>query len=405
MVVDEKLLKNKDFVQAVYDYVNQGLLIPKPDNFTPSSRTPWGGHKIRELMQPLGIAATGDVIGEAWMLSAHKSFPNLFEIEFEGKVIDVPLWLMGQVVPEVMPRFLTKLLNSGSWLPFKEELKKNLEIAKQPEILDLNYHELHKALSTIECAKDLHQQMLTKNLSVQIHPDKAYCEQHPEKNWHSKTEAWVIIDAEEGAGLYLGLKEGITEDKMRKALEAGDDISEHLNFVPVKAGDTFFIPSGTPHAIGAGILLVEPQETSETTFRYYDWGRTDVSGKPRQLHVDDALAVTLWDTSRGQAFVKTLERKAQQKSVADKGNALCDNIVDEDEFILDRVHFNQGEAFEVKAMNSTQGLLVLKGAVNIYDEMNNKLLEVKQGQAFYVAKGVESYIFKASDQTSLIIAK
>ena len=161
MIVDEKLLDNPGFVKAIKDYVSKGLLIPKPGNFTPSSRTPWGGHKIRELMQPLGIPATGDVIGEAWMLSAHKSFPNLFEIDFEGQTIDVPLWLMGKVVPEVMPRFLTKLLNSGSWLPFKEELIKNLEIAKQPEILNLNYHDLHKALSTIESVKDIHQQMLT----------------------------------------------------------------------------------------------------------------------------------------------------------------------------------------------------------------------------------------------------
>ncbi|MBU0505525.1 MAG: class I mannose-6-phosphate isomerase [bacterium] len=364
MIVDEKLLDNPGFVKAIKDYVSKGLLIPKPGNFTPSSRTPWGGHKIRELMQPLGIPATGDVIGEAWMLSAHKSFPNLFEIDFEGQTIDVPLWLMGKVVPEVMPRFLTKLLNSGSWLPFKEELIKNLEIAKQPEILNLNYHDLHKALSTIESVKDIHQQMLTKNLSVQIHPDKAYCKKHPEKNWHSKTEAWIIVEAEEGAGLYLGLKEGTTEDKMRTALETGQDISDYLNFVEVKAGDAFFIPAGTPHAIGAGILLIEAQEVSETGFRYYDWGRTDASGKSRELQVEEALASTNW-----------------------KSQTIIRSIQDEEFFQVKSIYLNKEESCTNEKSDSLLGVILINGELEILDNQKNTHTTLKSGRSFYLTSG------------------
>ncbi len=110
-------------------------------------------------------------------------------------------------------------------------------------------------------------------LSVQVHP--------------VKTEMWYVLDAEEGATLVYGLKDGFDENKFRKALTDGK-AEELLNYVPVKAGDVFFIPQGLVHAIGKGILIAEIQENSNVTYRLYDYGRLQ-NGKPRELHVDAGL--------------------------------------------------------------------------------------------------------------------
>jgi mannose-6-phosphate isomerase len=120
-----------------------------------------------------------------------------------------------------------------------------------------------------------------ENLSVQVHPSAGYVTDHPDA--FLKSEAWYVVAAEEGAVIYKGVKEGVTPQQFAEAI-ADDTVVDLLIAVPVKVGDMHYLPSGTCHALGAGIVVAEVQTPSDTTFRVYDWGRAG-----RELHVDQAL--------------------------------------------------------------------------------------------------------------------
>lgn len=124
-----------------------------------------------------------------------------------------------------------------------------------------------------------------KNLSVQVHPSPDYAARHPDA--FLKSEAWYILDAEPGAVIYKGLKPHVTPEQFREALGQNTDeaVVPLLQAIPVQRGDCHYLPSGTCHALGAGLLVAEVQTPSDTTYRVYDWGRTG-----RQLHFEEALA-------------------------------------------------------------------------------------------------------------------
>ena len=126
------------------------------------------------------------------------------------------------------------------------------------------------------------------NLSVQVHPDDDYAMKV--EGEYGKTEAWYIMDCDEGAEIIYGFKKDITEEEFRKSIEE-NTLLGYVNRVKVKKGDIFFIEAGTLHAICKGILLAEVQQNSNTTYRVYDYGRLQ-NGKPRELHVEKALDVT-----------------------------------------------------------------------------------------------------------------
>ncbi|HWE93343.1 MAG TPA: type I phosphomannose isomerase catalytic subunit [Tepidisphaeraceae bacterium] len=126
-----------------------------------------------------------------------------------------------------------------------------------------------------------------EDLSVQVHPDKAYADMHPEA--HLKTEAWYVVEHSPGARLFKGLRPGSTAEGFRSAISSGT-VEEHLIAIPVKEGQCFYLPSGTVHALGAGILAAEVQTPSDTTFRVYDFNRVEpATGKTRMLHVEQAM--------------------------------------------------------------------------------------------------------------------
>ena len=127
-----------------------------------------------------------------------------------------------------------------------------------------------------------------RDLSVQVHPSDDYALKN--ENSFGKSEMWHIIDADEGAGLYVGLKENSSKEEIEKRLKNGT-ILEALNFVRVKPGDTYVINPGTIHAIGAGVRLIEIQQNSDLTYRLFDYNRLDKDGKPRELHIEKALKV------------------------------------------------------------------------------------------------------------------
>jgi mannose-6-phosphate isomerase len=128
-------------------------------------------------------------------------------------------------------------------------------------------------------------------LSVQVHPDDAHAQAMGQPR--GKTECWYVLEAEPGATIMLGLKPEATKDAVRAAIADGT-LEEWMEFVPVSVGDMVFVDAGTVHAIGPGVVLLETQQTSDTTFRMYDYGR------PRELHVEQALKVMKTQTAAGK---------------------------------------------------------------------------------------------------------
>lgn len=163
-------------------------------------------------------------------------------------------------------------------------------------------------------------------LSVQVHPDDRAVEKL--KMGHSKTECWYIISCEFNSCIYKGLKAGITKEQFAQSIKDGT-CAELLNKVPVKPGQCHFLPAGTVHAIGAGILLAEIQTPSDTTFRVFDWNRLQ-DGKPRQLHIEQALESIHFD------------QKAEELAVTTEGR-----LVDNNFFKIDKIISHAGTSEKI----------------------------------------------------------
>ena len=127
-----------------------------------------------------------------------------------------------------------------------------------------------------------------QDLSVQVHPSDGYALEHEHQN--GKTELWYVIDAEEGASLIYGFRHRVTEQILKNAVQT-DSLDKHLQKVDVHKGDVYYVPAGTVHGIGSGILLAEIQESSNVTYRVYDYNRLDKDGKKRELHFEKAVEV------------------------------------------------------------------------------------------------------------------
>lgn len=123
-------------------------------------------------------------------------------------------------------------------------------------------------------------------LSIQVHPNDALAKER--HHAYGKTEMWYVIDAEPDSYIISGFNRNITKEEYLVHLKAGN-VEALMNKVPAKPGDVFFIPAGRVHAIGKGVLLAEIQQTSDITYRIFDWNRVDKNGNPRQLHTDEAL--------------------------------------------------------------------------------------------------------------------
>lgn len=376
------------------------VLAPRADNFTPPSRTPWGGTVINFVKRDLGLSQPNAVVGESWEISDHPSFPNRFVLSVGGRPIEVNLKTLGQLFPELlygrrptdvapvgMP-YMVKLLNSGSWQESLEALEPLVGSLK-----GLSYHEIHQRLSQSQDPRvqDIHRQMVTRNLSVQVHPPAT--DPHLKPGEHSKTEAWAIVDAEPGAGIYLGLRENVTRAQFEDMLRRGQDVTPLLNFVEVKPGDVYFIPSGTMHAIGAGVLLLEPQETSETTYRVFDFGRRDAQGNPRQLHIDRAIAVTQWDGPRGNAALAALRRVPQALPASAGTTARAERLLKEDVFELRRITFSTGTTYGGDARQGVSSFTVLQGTVTV-EAAATPQGQFSQGQSFIVPHAVGQYTIR-----------
>lgn len=215
----------------------------------------WGGQSLKEYF-PTDL----EKLSEAWVLSAHKDGKStVIGGAYNGLALDEAIEKMGR----------TETLG-----------EKAAAFSFFPVLIKL-----------IDAAQ---------NLSVQVHPDDEYALRV--EGEYGKTEMWYVLDSKEGAGIYYGLKEKTSKEAFEAAIK-NNTLTDLLEFVEAKKGDCFFIPSGTIHAIGAGLTIAEVQQNSNTTYRVYDYGRLGADGKPRALHVAKALDVTTLD--RAPEIVKT----------------------------------------------------------------------------------------------------
>ncbi len=198
----------------------------------------WGGVKLRDKY---GKQTDKEIVAESWELSFHKDGPTRLE--------------NGKTLQETATA--AELGKNCEGFPFFPLLAKLID-AKQ-------------------------------DLSVQVHPSDSYALEH--ENSFGKTEMWYIVEADKGAGIYLGFKEDVTKAEYEEAIK-NHTLTDLLNFFEVKAGECYFIPSGTIHAIGEGCLICEIQQNSNLTYRVYEYGRKDKNGNERELHVEKALKVT-----------------------------------------------------------------------------------------------------------------
>ena len=294
----------------------------------------WGG---RRLIDDFGFESEADTAAEAWTLASHKDGTNIIlNGEHSGKTLSEVLNVWGYC--DTFP-LLIKLIDAHD------------------------------------------------KLSVQVHPDNGYAFKN--EGEPGKTEMWYIVDAEEGAELAYGFKEKISKAEFEERIRA-NTLTEVINFVPVKKGDVFFITAGTLHAIGSGILIAEIQQNSNTTYRVSDYGRLGADGKPRPLHIEKALDVTVTDKPTiPYGAVGEVENLpyGRLRSLSD-----C-------EFFTTQLLSLSGEV-EFKPDSDFLSLLVLSGTLTLSYE--NETLECKMGDSILIMKDTTA---KISGEAEIIISK
>ncbi len=224
------------------------------------------------------------------------------------------------------------------------------------------------------------------NLSVQVHPDDEYGLKNA--NSLGKTEMWYIIDAKPGAQLVYGLKDGVSNEEFAQAIKDGK-VEEKLNYVNVKKGDVFFIPSGLVHAIGSGILLAEIQQNSNITYRVYDYNRIGKDGKPRELHVNDALNVIV---NRNQDEIEKIQYSTGNKNANTLANCEYFNV---------EKHNIDGILNTSTDKKSFASLLCLGGQGEII--YNNERFAFSKGDSYFVPANLGD--FSISGNLEVIISK
>lgn len=205
----------------------------------------WGGTRLKT---EYNYETDKEKAAEAWVLSCHKDGSDIVE---NGE-------LAGKTLPEVLELWGDKAIGkNAAAFPYFPLLIKLID------------------------AKD--------RLSVQVHPDDTYALKN--EGEFGKTEMWYVVDCDEGAELIYGFNREVSKEEFERRIK-DNTLPEICNYVPVHKGDVFFITAGTLHAIGAGILIAEVQQNSNTTYRVSDYGRLGADGKPRPLHIEKALDVT-----------------------------------------------------------------------------------------------------------------
>lgn len=301
---------------------------------------PWG----RRDLSPFYDVQT-EPIGEAWF-------------HFEENIAINGL-LRGESIAGLMARYGKRLMGS-SWEPLLLQRRSAGDRREASESRPY-FPILTKLLFTEE------------SLSVQVHPDDEYALE--KTGGAGKTEMWYVVDAQPGARVALGLTEPLVGKALAAAALSGE-IENYLNWIPVQAGDTLFVEAGLVHALDAGLTICEIQQNSDITYRFYDWGRTDSAGKPRELHIEDAVACIRHD----------LQAEAGRSQ-----GRLAENPY----FVTDRLIWSSDLAYDPDPEH-VQLLIVTKGEGRICGE------PYRQGDAYLIPADSNGFRVEPTQATTVI---
>jgi mannose-6-phosphate isomerase len=227
-------------------------------------------------------------------------------------------------------------------------------------------------------------------LSIQVHPGDAFAATHEQAaGGRGKTEMWHILSAQPGAELLLGLKHGVNRAQFLDAL-AKNTIEDLFIHQPVHPGETYFVPAGTQHAIGPGMILCEVQEYSDLTYRVYDFGRINASGKTRELHLDKALEVTNFEGTRA-GKVPPLGLHSPDAKICLL--AACQF------FATERWDCDRTTAIESDP-KQFQLAIILQGSGKFYED--GVSMAYRAGQAWFLPASLPSIYLQPDEQTSLL---
>jgi mannose-6-phosphate isomerase len=242
-------------------------------------------------------------------------------------------------------------------------------------------------------------------LSVQVHPGDVLAAEL-EGEPRGKTECWYIVDAQPGAQLVYGFSEQTDAAGFRKALESGR-VKELLQYVDISPGDFIYVPAGTMHAIGPGILIYELQQTSDTTYRVYDWDRMGLDGKPRQLHVDKSMRATHFDVKP--------QAKVRYSELAESEGVSSATLIDGQYFWLKRTWFRQASTSRGAIMEQfkdrTSGdpmahsISVIKGSITLRSELKAfEPMTLALGQSVFMPAQIGAYRIEAPAEAQFLTA-
>lgn len=313
-----------------------------PLKFTPIYKDKiWGGNKIKTVLNK----DFGDLpnCGESWELSG-----------VEGNVSVVANgYLEGNTLEELIEVYMGDLVGDQVFDKF------GIEFPLLIKFIDAN-----------------------DDLSIQVHPDDKLSEKR--HNAFGKTEMWYVLQADPGSKLQVGFNQQVDAEVYLEKL-AKNQLTDILNFEEVAAGDTYFIPAGRVHAIGKGILLAEIQQTSDITYRIYDYDRRDSEGNPRELHTDlalDAIDFTIFPEYKTKAAVKANESVQLVQCPYFTTNVLqLTQVVEKD--------YNEQDSFVI--------FICLEGTVEIETESGSE--SITKGETILIPASIESVTLKPQDST------
>ena len=304
----------------------------------------WGGTRLHDT---LGKNSTTDTCGESWEISAVQGQISVVSNGF----------LKGNNLQEIIEVYMNELLGDHVYERF------GLEFPLLIKFIDAN---------------DL--------LSIQVHPDDELARQR--HNAYGKTEMWYIIDAEENAELISGFNQPLSKDKYLEHFN-NKRLQEILNYEKVKAGDVFFIPAGRVHAIGSGILLAEIQQTSDVTYRIFDWERLDKNGKGRELHTD--LAVEAINYNDPEDYRVKYEININERVT----------LVDSPWFTTGIIYLDQPVEKDFTLIDSFVIYMCVEGRAEI-DYGNTETVRIQKGETLLVPASLNNIHILPSGSTQLL---
>ena len=227
-----------------------------------------------------------------------------------------------------------------------------------------------------------------EKLSLQVHPPASKA---AELKGEPKTEMWFIADAAPDASLYVGLKHGVTRAEFEQKIADGS-VADCFHRIPVKAGDTMFLPSGRVHAIGDGLVIFEIQQNSDTTYRLFDWNRVGLDGKPRELHVAQSLA---------SIDFNDFEPKLVASKYLEAAGFKFRHLVQDPLFEVQEIVFENAGSF-VLAGQYLRVIAAVKGSIEIIGGADKTGVALKPGDFCLIPASLKGVEVKAQSQTTFL---